>query len=253
MLTVNHLNKTYPFGLFNRHTLKPVNDVSINIQQGTTLGLMGNSGCGKTTLSRIIMRLISYDSGEIIFDGKDISKLKNSQMRSLRQQMQLIFQHPEASLNPLKKVQDSLREPLLIHHLYEKEQREEIIHQKLKLVGLPEAILSRYPHEISGGEAQRVIIARALTMDVKFFILDEPTSMLDVSVQAQIMNLFANLQKQLNLTYLFISHDLEVVKWISRDIAFMHQGRIVEQGCTNEILENPQQPFTQTFLRCFHD
>ncbi|QNM06915.1 ABC transporter ATP-binding protein [Qiania dongpingensis] len=251
MLEVRHLNKQYSSGLLKRQVVNPVQDISFQIEAGSTFGLMGNSGCGKTTLSRIILRLIPADSGQILFEGTDITKCSGKYLKTIRPKMQMIFQHPESSLNPLMNIKNNLLEPFKIHKLYDKERREEEIREKLALVGLPEGLLSHYPHEISGGEAQRVVIARALTMDVRFFVLDEPTSMLDVSVQAQIMNLFRDLQKRLGLTYLFISHDLEVVRWISTHIGFMNGGKLVEQGKTEEIIENPKIEFTKNFINSF--
>lgn len=251
LLEVRHLNKTYSSGLFQKHEVKAVDDVSFQIKEGTTFGLMGSSGCGKTTLSRIILRLIPADSGQVIFDGIDLTRLSGKKLKEMRPRMQMVFQHPESSLNPQMDIHSNLLEPVRIHRLYNRQKAEEMIREKMALVGLPENLLSHYPHEISGGEAQRIVIARALIMDVKFFILDEPTSMLDVSVQAQIMNLFRELQEQLGLTYLFISHDLEVVKWISTEIGFMTNGRLIESGKTQEVLENPQKEFTRGFIKSF--
>ena len=165
--------------------------------------------------------------------------------------MQLVFQHPESSLNPQMTLRENLLEPLRIHRLYDKNQRERRIRERLEWVGLSETLLNRYPHEISGGEAQRAVIARALGLDVRFFIQDEPTSMLDVSVQAQIMRLFSSLQRRLGLTYLLFSHDLVVVRWLSQEIAFMHEGAIVEQGPTEQVLAKPSQEFTRTLIRSF--
>ena len=231
--------------------VKAVRDVSFHIKAGTTFGLMGNSGCGKTTLSRMILRLLDSDCGRILFDGQDITHLRGAALKALRCQMQLVFQHPESSLNPQMTLRENLLEPLRIHRLYDKNQRERRIRERLEWVGLSETLLNRYPHEISGGEAQRTVIARALGLDVRFFILDEPTSMLDVSVQAQIMRLFSSLQRRLGLTYLLISHDLEVVRWLSQEIAFMHEGAIVEQGPTEQVLAKPSQEFTRTLIRSF--
>lgn len=251
LLDVKNVNKTYTSGLIRRRTVEAVKNVSFQIEEGTTFGLMGNSGCGKTTLSRIILRLIPADSGQVFFDGADITGYSGQQMKPLRPRMQMVFQHPEASLNPQMNIRSNLLEPFRIHNLHGREEWETIIKEKLSLVGLSEELLSHYPHEISGGEAQRIVLARALTMDVKFFILDEPTSMLDVSVQAQIMNLLKELQERLGLTYLFISHDLEVVQWISARIGFMTEGVLVEQGRTEEILKNPRTDFAKSFIRNF--
>lgn len=249
MLRVEHLEKTFISGFGRR--VKAVKDVSFHIKEGTTFGLMGNSGCGKTTLSRMILRLIDSDGGRILFGKKDITHLRGQELKNLRCQMQLVFQHPESSLNPQMTLRENLLEPLRIHRMYDKKQREQRIRERLEWVGLSTSLLNRYPHEISGGEAQRAVIARALGLDVRFFILDEPTSMLDVSVQAQIMRLFYSLQQQLGLTYLLISHDLEVVRWLSQEIAFMNEGVIVEQGETEQILSNPSQKFTKTLIQSF--
>lgn len=252
LLDVRQINKTFTSGLIRRRTVNAVRNVSFQIEEGTTFGLMGSSGCGKTTLSRIILRLIPADSGQIYFDGADITKHSGGQLKALRPKMQMVFQHPEASLNPQMNIKNNLLEPFRIHKLCDnKEERENIIREKMTMVGLSESLFSHYPHEISGGEAQRIVLARALTMDVKFFILDEPTSMLDVSVQAQIMNLLKELQERLGLTYLFISHDLEVVRWISTRMGFMTDGMLVEQGVTEEILQNPQTEFAKNFIKSF--
>ena len=228
-----------------------IKDISLTVDDGKFVVITGPNGGGKSTTAKLIMGIERPTGGRILFDGQDITHLRGAALKALRCQMQLVFQHPESSLNPQMTLREKLLEPLRIHRLYDKNQRERRIRERLEWVGLSETLLNRYPHEISGGEAQRAVIARALGLDVRFFILDEPTSMLDVSVQAQIMRLFSSLQRRLGLTYLLISHDLEVVRWLSQEIAFMHEGAIVEQGPTEQVLAKPSQEFTRTLIRSF--
>jgi ABC-type oligopeptide transport system ATPase subunit len=226
---VKNLKKYFYSGVFRKKVIKAVDGVSFEIKEGKTLGLVGESGCGKTTVGRTILRLINPTEGKIIFDGGDITSLNGSELKKFGRVMQIIFQNPESSLNPRMKIFDSIAEPLSIHKICNKNEEKERIFELIETVNLNEELLFRYPHELSGGQIQRVVIARILSLNPKFIVADEPTSMLDVSVQAQILNLLKDLQKKYGLSYLFISHDLEVVEWMSDEIAIMHKGKIVER------------------------
>lgn len=236
-----------PNGFLRSLTLKAVDDVSFTIKEGETLGLVGESGCGKTTVGRTILNLYKPTAGEIIFDGKPIKTAKD--ISEFRRQAQMVFQDPYSSLDPRMTVSDIIGEPLDVHKLYaNKKEREEKIHYLMDLVGLSSEHASRYAHEFSGGQRQRIGIARALAVDPKFIICDEPVSALDVSIQAQVINMFEDLQKKLGLTYLFIAHDLLVVKHISTRIAVMYLGKLVEIGPANELYHNPMHPYTISLL-----
>lgn len=251
ILEVNHLVKTFSVrgSGFKRHKLFAVNDVSLKIEKGKTLGLVGESGCGKSTLGRTILRLIEPTEGTILFDGKDVASLSPLELKKLRQRMQIIFQDPYSSLNPRMTVADILSEPFLIHRIHRnKAAAIEGVKELLSLVGLPEESLYRYPHEFSGGQRQRIGIARALAVKPELVICDEPVSALDVSIQAQIVNLLMDLQKKLGLTYLFISHDLRVVNHISDEVAVMYLGKVVELGPKETIFDNPKHPYTVSLL-----
>lgn len=231
-LSVKNLVKHFPIqrGLFSREIgyVKAVAGVSLDIKKGETLGLVGESGCGKSTLGRCILRLIEPDEGEVYLNETNILKLDQTQLRKLRRQMQVVFQDPYAALNPRMKVGDILSEPLLIHRLCSsKEAMKQRVHKLLDLCGLRREVIDRYPHEFSGGQRQRICIARALAVEPEFIVCDEPVSALDMSIQAQILNLLKDLQKDLGLTYLFISHDLNVIEYISDRVIVMNQGRIV--------------------------
>ena len=232
MLKVSHISKTFTGGIIKKTRVEAVKDVSFTVQDGKTFGIVGNSGCGKSTIANMLLSLIKPDSGTIEIDGT----------------IQIIFQHPETSLDPAKKIGYSLEEPMIIHRMYDKAGRKKRVKELLDLVDLGEELLDRYPHQISGGEAQRIMIARALSLDPKILILDEPTSMLDVSVQAQVMTLLKELQKKLGLSYLFISHDLNVVYQLCDTVLVMKQGRIVERGTVAEIFDHPRETYTKQLL-----
>ena len=253
ILKINNLSKEYPIksGLFGVSTnvIKAVNDISFDVYPGETLGLVGESGCGKTTLGRSILRLIEPTGGSIDFEGTDITKLNKSAMRQTRRDMQLIFQDPYSSLNPRLPIGDAIMEPLQVHQLYgDDKQRKQKVLELLERVNLQPAHFNRYPHEFSGGQRQRIVIARALALQPKFIICDESVSALDVSVQAQVLNLLRELQQELNLTYIFISHDLAVIKHISDRIMVMNKGRIVETGYPDNIFSNPKEAYTKKLL-----
>ncbi|MBS1963058.1 MAG: dipeptide ABC transporter ATP-binding protein [Bdellovibrionales bacterium] len=253
LLSVENLVKRFPIkgGILNREVaaVRAVSDVTFTIKKGETLGLVGESGCGKSTLGRTLLRLIEPTEGKVYFKGRDITKIGPDEMRRLRRQMQIIFQDPYASLNPRMTVEQILSEPLEIHELARsKEEKRKRIFQLMDLVGLRKETISRYPHEFSGGQRQRICIARALAVEPEFIVCDEPVSALDVSIQAQIVNLLQDLQKELGLTYLFIAHDLKVVEHISTRVAVMYLGKIVEIAESDVLYADPQHPYTQALL-----
>jgi len=264
LLEIRNLTKIYSQGesVFRGKSgggseVRAVDDVSLDIHAGETLGLVGESGSGKSTLGRLILRLIEPTSGSIRFEGRDLLGASRGEMRRLRRDMQIIFQDPFASLDPRFRVEEIIAEPLVIHGTPHRNPHEDRDTKKgirprvielLRAVGLDESILQRFPHEFSGGQRQRIGIARALALHPKFIVADEPVSALDVSVGAQIVNLLAQLQRDLGLTYLFISHSMPVVRYLSTRIAVMHRGKIVEAGPTEEITERPQHPYTRSLL-----
>lgn len=251
LVSVKDVIKTFQVnkGLFTKkQSVYALNHVSFDIMQGETFSLVGESGCGKSTTGRLINHLLTPDSGEIWFDGKEISKLSDTHMRPIRSDMQMIFQDPYGSLNPRIKVQDLIGEPLLIHSDLSAGERLHKVHELLEVVGLNALHGERYPHEFSGGQRQRIGIARALSVNPKLIIADEPVSALDVSIQAQILNLLQDLQKNYNLTYLFISHDLSVVELISDRIGVMYLGTIVETASKKDLYANPGHPYTKALL-----
>ncbi len=253
ILEVKGLKKWFPItgGVFSRVVawVKAVDGVSFSVKRGETLGVVGESGCGKTTTGRTILRLIEPTEGEAIFEGTDIFSLNKTELRKIRRDIQIIFQDPYASLNPRMTVGDIVGEALDIHKLVKtKKEREERISELLDVVGLLPQHMKRYPHEFSGGQRQRIGIARALAVQPKLIVADEPVSALDVSIQAQVINLLEDLQEKFSLTYLFIAHDLSVVRHISTRVAVMYLGKMVELAETEELFEHPAHPYTEALL-----
>lgn len=257
VLKVEHLKKYFPVKgkLFSssKGTVHAVDDVSFEIVKGETFGLVGESGCGKSTLSRTVLNLVTADGGQIIFNGEDITGLKGKGMERNRQKMRMIFQQPYGSLNPRERVKDIIGAPLKLHHLVERNKLEEEILRLMEMVGLNREWLNRFPHEFSGGQRQRIGIARALAGRPELIICDEPVSALDVSIQSQILNLLKDLQKEFGLTYLFISHNLSVVKFMADRIAVMYLGVIVEMAESEEIYEHALHPYTKALLSAIPD
>ncbi|PCN44519.1 dipeptide/oligopeptide/nickel ABC transporter ATP-binding protein [Brevibacillus laterosporus] len=252
LLVVNRLKKYYPItgGVFAREigAVKAVDDVSFRVKRGETLGLVGESGCGKSTTGRSILRLIEPTSGEVLFEGKNVARMKREEVREIRRDMQIIFQDPFASLNPRHTVGKILEEPLIVHGINSSKERSKRVHELLEVVGLSSYHTGRYPHQFSGGQRQRIGIARALILNPKLIVADEPVSALDVSVQSQVLNLMQDLQKEFNLTYLFIAHDLSVVRHISDRVGVMYLGRIAELADKDELYKNPLHPYTKALL-----
>ena len=246
ILAVKHLKKYFqtPRGL-----LHAVDDVSLSIERGKTLGVVGESGCGKSTTGRCILRLIEPTSGEVTFDGRDVVRLSARELKALRKDMQIIFQDPYASLDPRKSVSQIISEPIIINKLLTgKKQIEDRVFQLMETVGLAERLVNTYPHELDGGRRQRIGIARALALNPKFIVCDEPVSALDVSIQAQILNLLQDLQEKMGLTYMFITHDLSVVNHFSDDIAVMYLGQLVEKAPADELFDHPLHPYTKALF-----
>jgi oligopeptide/dipeptide ABC transporter ATP-binding protein len=251
ILRVENLSKHFPVrNVWKRRVgwLKAVDDISLEVSRGEILGIVGESGCGKSTLGKTLMGIHTATSGHVVFEGHDIAGLKPHQSRKYREHLQYCYQDPGASLDPRWTIRSSLHEPLIVHTALKEEEREQRVREILRAVGLPETHLDLYPHEISGGQQRRVGLARILTLKPSVVILDEPTSGLDVSVQATILNLFLDLQRAFGLTYLFISHDLSVVRLICDRVAVMYLGRIVEIGETQAVFETPRHPYTQSLL-----
>ncbi len=248
MLEVLGLTKYFSSGLVRKQYLKAVDDVSFKIEKGGTLGLVGESGCGKTTIGRLILRLTKPTDGKVLFDGIDLFALNRRELLAIRPRIQMIFQDPDSSLNPRMKIGTSIAEPLKLHDTIPKAKREQRIGELIETVGLNPEHVNRYPYQLSGGQNQRVVLARILAMNPDLIIADEPTSSLDVSVQAQILNLMKDLQKEFDHTYLFISHDLDVVRIVADRIAVMYLGRLVEIGETRDIYDRAKHPYTQALL-----
>ncbi|MCM1195186.1 MAG: dipeptide ABC transporter ATP-binding protein [Corallococcus sp.] len=252
ILEVKNLKKYFVAGksFFGKPTsfLKAVDDVSFVIPRGSTLGVVGESGCGKTTLGRTVLQLHKATSGQVVFDGLDITAMPHKELRKLRTKMQIVFQDPYSSLPPRAPVGDIIGEAVMVHKLVPKEQLKDYVLEVMRKCGLPDYYYERYPHEFSGGQRQRICIARALALKPTFIVCDEPVSALDVSIQAQIVNLFKSLQQNEDLTYMFISHDLSIVEHISTDVGVMYLGSMVEMAAKSELFGNPLHPYTQALL-----
>ena len=252
ILVAKNIKKYFPIkkGFFQKHVadVKAVDDISLSVRRGETLGLVGESGCGKSTLGRTLIRLYEPTSGQIEFDGHDFRKSRGQKLRDLRRDIQMIFQDPYASLDPRMTVGQIIEQPFVIHNQFQKTERELKVKQLLELVGLRPSHVNRYPHEFSGGQRQRISIARAIALEPKLIICDEPVSALDVSIQAQILNLLKDLQERLGLTYIFISHDLSVIEHVCDRIAVMYLGKIVEVADRETLYHSPQHPYTHALL-----
>jgi oligopeptide/dipeptide ABC transporter ATP-binding protein len=252
LLRVENLSKDYP-SRDGKGVIKAVNGVSLTLTAGKTLGIVGESGCGKSTLARLILRLIEASEGEVWFDGDDLRQLDRSAMRTKRREIQIVFQDPFASLDPRMTVAKIISEPLDIHGIGNRQERQAKVADLLSLVGLDPSAAQKYPHEFSGGQRQRIGIARAIALEPKLVVLDEPVSALDVSIQSQILNLLDDLKTRLGLSYIFISHDLSVVEHVSDDVAVMYLGRIVEYGPAEKVFANPAHPYTKALLSAVPD
>ncbi len=252
LVEIKHVKKYFPIrkGVLQREVARvhAVDDVSFAVQPGETLGLVGESGCGKSTLGRTIVRLLEPTAGEIVFEGRHIEDLSSRQLRPLRRQMQMVFQDPYASLNPRKRVGTIISDPMKIHGLGDKRERKAHVEELLETVGLSPEHYNRFPHEFSGGQRQRIGIARALAQNPKLIVADEPVSALDVSIQSQMLNLLEDLQNEFNLTYIFIAHDLGVVRHVSDRIAVMYLGKLVEVSPAEELYTRPIMPYTEALL-----
>lgn len=252
LLETRHIKKWFPVrrGILGRTTcyVKAVDDVSLTVRAGETLGIVGESGCGKSTLARSILRLIEPTGGEVLFEGKDLTKASPAELREMRRDIQIIFQDPYASLNPRQRIGSMLTEPFEIHHLASGEEARKKAEELLEMVGLPKESMRKFPHEFSGGQRQRLCIARALAVNPKLIVCDECVSALDVSIQAQIINLLNELRDELGLTIMFIAHDLSVVKYFSDRIGVMYFGKMVELASSDELFAHPLHPYTRSLL-----
>ena len=250
ILSIQNLGKNYELGAaFSRGSdvVHAVEDINLEILEGETLGIVGESGCGKSTLGRMLVRLEDPTTGKILFEGSDLANIKPKALRKVRKEFQMIFQDPYASLNPRRQIGKIVEEPLRVHG-FSKSERVEIAQDLLRRVGLDENAYEKYPHEFSGGQRQRVVIARALALSPRLVVADEPVSALDVSIQAQVLNLFKDLQSEFNLTYIFIAHDLGVVRYVSDRIAVMYLGKVVELAAAEDLYNSPAHPYTKALL-----
>ncbi len=251
ILEAKNLVKEYKqrSGGFGYTKIKALNNVSVSLKKGSTLAVVGESGSGKSTLARCLLQLQAFESGQVLFKGESLSELDSKQLRKVRKNLQMVFQDPFASLNPRMRIGETVGEGLLIHGLGTKEERLQKVQQMLERVGLHADDISKYPHQFSGGQRQRIGIARALVLEPDVLVCDEPVSALDVSVQAQILLLLKELQAEMDLSYLFITHDLRVVRHIADDMVVMHQGEVVERGTVNDVYASPQEAYTQALLQ----
>ena len=252
LIEVKNLKKTFSRGFMHKTRIKAVDKVSLKLNRGETLALVGPSGCGKTTIGRLILGLIKPDSGQIYHNETDIFSLTYEELCRYRLKVQLVGQHPDTALNPQYKLYRSISEPLRIHKLCDKKDEPELVERMISGVGLHPEILNRYPHEVSGGQIQRAVIARALFLNPEMMVIDEPTSMLDISVQAQVIHLLKTKQKEFNLGYLFITHDLDLAASVSDRIIIMNKGKIIESGLTPDVLASPGSPFTESLIEAFN-
>ena len=248
LLEVKHLKKYFSVGRKSELNVRAVDGISFNLKPGETLGLVGESGCGKSTAARAILRLVEPTSGDVFYRGKNLSTLPQRDMRALRQEMQIIFQDPSASLNPRRRIESILEEPFKIHNIADKSERKERVAHLLKKVGLTAEHAQRYPHEFSGGQLQRIAIARAIALSPRLIVADEPVSSLDVSIQAQVINLMQDLKETMNISFLFISHDMAIVEHFSDRVAVMYLGKIVEMTTSEKLYRDPRHPYTQALL-----
>lgn len=248
MLEVQGLKKTFTRGIISKRAVKAVDGISFNIADGKTFGLVGESGCGKTTVGRLVLRLIEPTEGRVVFNGTDVTKLDKKALRKLRPQMQIIFQDPESSLHPRMKIGDIIAEPLKLYNLVPKTNLQKKILELIEMVGLQPEHINRYPHELSGGQSQRVVLARVLALGPRFIVADEPTSSLDVSVQAQILSLIKRVQDEFHFSCLFISHDLNLIQKMTSSMSVMYLGKIVEAGLTKELFEDAKHPYTRALM-----
>lgn len=251
VLELRHLSKVFPSGRLGRGGYRAVDDVCLTIGPGETYGLVGESGCGKSTLGRMLTRLLPATSGQVLWDGRDLLRLSRKELRPYRRRIQMLFQHPDTSLNPRMTVLESLREPFLLHDLPGREQMDERIRAHISAYGIQPELLERWASQVSGGQIQRIVLARIMLLEPEFIVLDEPTSMLDVSVQAQIMELLRQIQARTGVSYLLISHDLDLIERSSHRIGVMRRGKLLEQGSTEEVFHTPSHPYTKELIRSF--
>ncbi len=254
LLDVKGLSKKYDSGFWGQQSVKAVDDINFTIDEGEIFGMVGESGCGKTTVTKIILGLLKPTFGSVFYNDRDLTKVSRSDRHQLRKEIQMVFQHPQMTFNPRRNIFFSCAEPIRLYRMAKnKAEEKKMVDELIEKVGLSKDQLKKYPHEISGGQAQRLSIIRALSLNPKLLICDEPTSMLDVSVQAQILDLLLNIHKEHNLSILYISHDLEVIRAICHRVAVMKSGKIVEMGTVKQVFENPQHEYTKQLLSAYLD